>query len=150
MLNLAAMAAHTRTHDWGAKTNCSFFMQKPKKTQAKQGLTMACKEWNGFWCPTTRDKSKKQQIDAKRPLQAVTEVLQYAKRSLDGICRTKPLGRGSKSNKGLCGKRSFFMLVKISSLPRSRSVLEERMKARGLAFFHARRSMVTAIENFSH
>jgi hypothetical protein len=44
----------------------------------------------------------------------------------------------------------FFMLVKISSLPQSRSVLKERMKARGLAFFHARRSMVTAIENFSH
>ena len=154
--------AHSRTHDWGAKQNCSFSMQNQGKTQAKTGFLDGMQgvfprfhfaknaESPGFWCSTTRDKRKPEPIHAQRPLQAVTEVLQYAKRSLDGICRTKPLGRGSYSNKGLCGKRSFFMFVKISTLLQSRSVLEESMKARGLAFFHALRSMDTAIENFSH
>ena len=75
-------------------------------------------------------------------------MLHCAKRSLDGICRTKPLGRGTNTTKGLCGKRSFFMSFEISPLPQNKSVLEKRMKARGLAFFHATRSMVTAIERF--
>ena len=40
---------------------------------------------------------------------------------------------------------------KILPLPQSNPVLEVKgIEARGFAFFHASRSMVTAIENFSH
>ena len=97
------------------------------------------------------DHSRQKQERIDRRTEAFTSryrSVKICKAFLGRDSSNKPLGRGSNSIKGLCGKRPFLLPVEISPLPQNKSVLEERMKARGLAFFHATCSMVKAIERF--
>ena len=64
MLDLAAMAAHTRTHDWGAKPNCSFFYAKAKEKSGKTGFHDGTQGVKWFLMPD-HSRQKQERIDRR-------------------------------------------------------------------------------------